>query len=123
MTIRTEISGPPAEQLSDLWFLERIAERARTEPNRFAFAVDHADPDKREEYSYADVMDRSGCIGAALTASGVGPGDRVGIQMDNSPQWVFIILAVLRMGGIGVPLSVVLPASCCRLILSFPPIC
>lgn len=114
MTIRTEISGPPAEQLPDLWFLERIAERARTEPDRFAFAVDHADPDKREEYSYADVMDRSGCIAASLTASGVGPGDRVGIQMDNSPQWVFIILAVLRMGGIGVPLSVLLPASSIR---------
>lgn len=112
MTIRTEISGSAAEQLSDTWFLERIAEWATAEPDRFAFAVDHADT--VEEYTYADVMEKSGRIAAALHASGVRPGDRVGIEMDNSPHWVFILLGALRLGGVGVPLSVLLPASSIR---------
>ena len=114
MTTRTEISGSAAEQLSDIWFLERIAEWARTEPDRFAFAVDRPDTVEEEEYTYADVMERSGRIAAALHASGVRPGDRVGIEMDNSPHWVFVILGVLRLGGVGVPLSVLLPASSIR---------
>ena len=114
MTTRTEVSGSAAEQLSDIWFLERIAEWARTEPDRFAFAVDRPDTVEEEEYTYADVMQRSGRIAAALHASGVRPGNRVGIEMDNSPHWVFVILGVLRLGGVGVPLSVLLPAASIR---------
>ena len=113
MKVKTEVSGPPAGQLSDVWFLDRISEWARKEPDRFAFAVDH--PDETKEYTYSDVYDHSSRIAAALSSSGVQPGDRVGILMDNSPHWVFIMLAVIRLGGIGVPLSVLLPAFSVRL--------
>ena len=110
--MRIEVSGEPAHQISDAWFLDRFDEWARKDPTRFAFAVDH--PDHVDEYSYRDVSDQSHRIAASLSASGIGPGDRVGILMDNSPHWVFALLGVLRIGGIGVPLSTLLPASSVR---------
>jgi long-chain acyl-CoA synthetase len=112
MTMRTDVSGDPAHPISDTWFLEKFDEWAEKEPARFAFAVDH--PDRVEEYSYREVSDQSHRIAASLSATGISAGDRVGILMDNSPQWVFALLGVLRIGGVGVPLSTLLPASSVR---------
>jgi long-chain acyl-CoA synthetase len=112
MNIRTEVSGEPARQIPDLRFLERIDEWADSEPGRFAFAVDHSD--RVEEYTYHDVFEYSIKVARSLAASGVGPGDRVGILMDNSPHWVFVILGAIRLGAIGVPLSTLLPADSVR---------
>jgi len=114
MTIRTEISGSTSEKLPANWYLERIANWAKTDPDKLAFAVDHPDTLEAEEYTYQDVVEQSDRIAAALHANGVLPGDRIGIEMDNSPHWVFVILGVLRIGGVGVPLSVLLPASSIR---------
>jgi long-chain acyl-CoA synthetase len=107
MNTRTEVSGEPAPSIPDLWFLDRFDEWTRREPDRFAFAVDH--PDRTEEYTYADVSARSDAVARALAASGIEPGDRVGILMDNSPHWVFVLLGVIRIGAVGVPLSTLLP--------------
>ncbi len=112
MNMRTEVSGAPSRELPDLWFLERLDEWARSDPGRFAFAVDH--PDRTEEYTYRDVVDRSIHVATALAASGIEPGDRVGILMDNCPQWVFVGLGVIRQGAVGVPLSTLLPADSIR---------
>ena len=112
MTMRTEVSGEPAFPISDTWFLEKFDEWTQKEPTRFAFAVDHTD--RVEEYSYREVSEQSHRIAASLAATGIGAGSRVGILMDNSPQWVFALLGVLRIGGVGVPLSTLLPASSVR---------
>ncbi len=112
MTFRTEVSGPSPAPIFDLWFLERFFERAEKDPGRFALAMDHSD--RIEEYSYGDVVETSGRLAAALAAGGVVPGDRVGILMSNSPQWVFVLMATLRMGAVVVPLSTLLPASAVR---------
>lgn len=115
MTIRLEISGEPAHSISDTWFLERLDEWAEKDPERFAFAVDHAD--RVEEYSYRDVSQHSRRVAASLAASGIGAGDRVGILMDNCPHWVFALLGVLRIGAVGVPLSTLLPAPSVRRLI------
>jgi len=115
MNMRTEVSGSTARQLSDLWFLERIDEWAESEPERFALGVDH--PDRTEEYTYRNVLEVSVKVARALAGSGVKPGDRVGILMDNCPQWVFSILGVIRQGAVGVPLSTLLPADSVRRLI------
>ncbi len=112
MSFRTEVSGPPVEPGSDRPFLERIHDWVEKDPDRFAYAVDH--PDHVENYTYQDVWQRSGQIAASLTASGLVAGARVGILMDNSPGWVFALLGTLRLGGVCVPLSPLLPAASIR---------
>ena len=107
MSFRTEVSGPPVEPASDLSFLERIQNWVEKDPDRFAYAVDH--PDHVETYTYQDVWERSGQIAASLGASGLVAGGRVGILMDNNPGWVFALLGILRVGGVCVPLSPLLP--------------
>lgn len=66
---------------------------------------------------------------AALRAVGIGPGDRVGIWLNNRPEFEFAIFAVWRVGGIAVPfntryrrndLSFVLRQSGCRLLIAEP---
>ena len=114
MTFRTEVSGPSPAPISDLWFLERFFERAEKDPGRFALAMDHSE--RIEEYSYGAVVETSGRLAAALAAGGIAPGDRVGILMSNSPQWVFVLVATLRMGAVVVPLSTLLPAAAVRLL-------
>lgn len=109
MSHRTEISGGRAESLSDLWFLERLDQWAESDPGRFAFALDSSE--RVEEYTYGDVVKQSFRIAASLSAAGVRPGDRIGILMDNSPHWVFALLGIIRIGGIGVPLSTLLPSA------------
>ncbi len=112
MTTRIEISGEPVHSISDAWFLERLDEWADKDPTRFAFAVDHSD--RLEEYSYEDVSQHSRRVAASLAAKGIGAGDRVGILMENCPHWVFALLGILRVGGVGVPLSTLLPAPSVR---------
>ena len=112
MTARTEVVGEPARPIPDTWFLEKLDDWAEKDPARFAFAVDHSGG--VEEYSYREVVEQSRRVAASLVASGIVAGDRVGILMDNCPHWVFALLGVLRIGGVGVPLSTLLPASSVR---------
>lgn len=112
MHTRSEVSGEPAPEIHPLWFLDQIDEWARREPGRFAFAVDH--DNGSEEYTYADVVAQSNAVARSLVASGIEPGDRVGILMDNSPRWVFVLIGVLRVGAISVPLSTLLPPASIR---------
>ena len=49
--------------------------------------------------SYGEILDRAGRLAAALAAAGVGPGDRVGCYLSNSPSWVVASLAVWLNGA------------------------
>src|SRR5207249_1272073 len=44
-------------------------------------------------------------------------GDRVGILMENIPQWVFVFLGAMRIGAITVPLPTTLPENSIRLLV------
>jgi long-chain acyl-CoA synthetase len=116
MKFLTEVSGPPiTEDLSSSWIFDRIEEWALRFPDRFAFAVDHQD--RVEEYKYADVVNQSEWIALGLAANGIQPGDRVGILMENIPQWVFALLGAMRLGAITVPLATTLPEDALRRII------
>ena len=59
-------------------------------------------------YRYADLLARSGAYAAALTAAltaGVAPGDRVAVQVEKSPEVIFLYLGVVRAGGVFLPLN------------------
>lgn len=81
-----------AEQACDGW--------ARREPDRVAI-IDHA---SGAGVTYAELALLSRRVQAALVARGVGPGDRVGVLLSQSPQCAAAHLACWRMGAISVPL-------------------
>ncbi|MDP4005796.1 malonyl-CoA synthase [Methylobacterium sp. NEAU K] len=56
-------------------------------------------------YAYADLIARSGAYAAALRAAGVQPGDRVAVQVEKSPEVIFLYLGVVRAGAAFLPLN------------------
>ena len=115
MDFLTEASGPPiTETPSPGWIFERIEEWNRQFPNRFAFAIDQQD--SVQEYGYADVLAYASEIATLLEEKGAKAGDRVGILMENIPQWVFVLLGAMRLRAVAVPLATTLPESSVQLI-------
>ena len=56
-------------------------------------------------YTYADLIVRSGAYAAALVAAGVKPGDRVAVQVEKSPEVLFLYLGAVRAGAVFLPLN------------------
>lgn len=80
-----------AEQACDHW--------AQSDPDRAAI-LDHA----ARPVTYGALAALSRRVQAALLARGVGPGDRVGVLLSQSPLCAAAHLACWRMGAISVPL-------------------
>jgi malonyl-CoA/methylmalonyl-CoA synthetase len=55
--------------------------------------------------SYGQVLAESARMGHALLAAGAGPGERVMVQVEKTPEAVALYLAVLRIGAIYLPLN------------------
>lgn len=56
-------------------------------------------------FSYGHLLQESGRLANTLVELGVKPGDRVAVQVDKSPQAVFLYLACLRAGAAFLPLN------------------
>ena len=56
-------------------------------------------------YSYADAISESARMANYLTSTGLCPGDRVTVQVDKSPQSIWLYLACLRAGLVFHPLN------------------
>ena len=79
-----------------------LLDRAAAEhPDRPAWTFDL--PDGREQLTFAAVADRSRRLASALSARGVGPGDRVGVMLGNTPEMPPTWLALMRLGAAMVP--------------------
>ena len=61
-------------------------------------------PDGRT-MSYAELEAGAGRIARLLVDCGVEPGDRVAAQIEKSPEAILLYLAVLRCGGVYLPLN------------------
>jgi long-chain acyl-CoA synthetase len=115
VTFQTEAAGPAlSDAPSPGWIFDRIEEWAQRSPDHIAFIIDHKD--KVEEYRYADVLKQADQIAGALADKGIQCGDRVGILMENVPQWVFALLGAMRIGAVTVPLATALPENSIQLI-------
>ena len=56
-------------------------------------------------WTYSDLHRSAGCMAAALRHAGVGPGDRVVVQVPKTPHAIALYLATLQIGGVYVPLN------------------
>ena len=115
MAFLTEISGPPvARDLPARWIFDRLEEWAERSPNQLAFAVDRRD--RVEEYGYSDVLDHVNAMLIGFEQHGIHCGEKVGVLMENIPQWVFVLLGAMKIGAVTVPLATTLPENSLRLI-------
>ncbi|MHB1583173.1 MAG: FadD3 family acyl-CoA ligase [Acidimicrobiales bacterium] len=57
------------------------------------------------EHSWAQLQEAAGEVAAALVATGVEPGDRVGIWAPNGAEWVTAVLGLLAAGAVLVPVN------------------
>ncbi len=62
-------------------------------------------PPGRAPLSYGDAFAAAARFAHVLTRHGVGPGDRVAVQVEKSPEGLFLYLACLRLGAIYLPLN------------------
>ncbi len=60
---------------------------------------------KGEWQSFAELSARVDQVARGLIAAGVGEGDRVGVWLNNCPEWVHLIFAIARAGAIMVPIN------------------
>ena len=58
-----------------------------------------------QSFTYGDLDEHSARFANLLAASGIAPGDRVAVQVEKSPQAVFLYLACLRAGAVYLPLN------------------
>ncbi|HMG41624.1 MAG TPA: AMP-binding protein [Acidimicrobiales bacterium] len=78
-----------------------LAQRAQAHPERECVVWDDLDGDVRR-WTYRQLVDRVDAVAAGFAAHGVGPGDRVCVHMDNSPDFVFTWLGLLTLGAVAV---------------------
>ena len=81
-----------------------LRESARRAPAKTAVILGDA------RLSYAQLDELSDRVAASLAAAGLAPGDRVGLQLPNIPQFVIAYFGILKAGGVVVPMNVLLKA-------------
>ncbi|HEY8060453.1 MAG TPA: class I adenylate-forming enzyme family protein, partial [Acidimicrobiales bacterium] len=79
-----------------------LALRRRTAPDHPALVTEDA------AVTYLELDDASADLAARLVGDGVAKGDRVGLLAPNGIEWAATAYAVLRVGGVLVPLSTLL---------------
>ncbi len=74
-----------------------------------AVARNHGDREfliyEGERRTFNQLLDEADALGAALQASGIGPGDRVALAMRNYPEWMAGLIAVVGIGAVIVPVN------------------
>ncbi len=71
--------------------------------------------------SYAELWDRSGALAAKLLELGTAPGDHVGLLTNRNAGHVTAMLAILRAGGVAVPIDATLPSGRIQLMQATAP--
>ncbi|MEE2840044.1 MAG: AMP-binding protein [Acidobacteriota bacterium] len=85
-------------------FFQKLGENRDRMPDHPA--LQHITRDHRESFSYSRIAEEVNKIGGFLRDQGVGPGQSVGIVMENHPRWGIAFLAVQSTGARIVPLDI-----------------
>lgn len=67
--------------------------------------------DDSQDLNYEQLREQVSLLASGLARQGVGPGDRVGLQLPNSVDFLVAALASMWIGAIFIPLSVTDPAT------------
>jgi len=81
-----------------------FSERSRRSPDEEAYLAFDRHRKSWESLTWGQMRNEVGRWQAALREEGLKPGDRVGIQLRNCPQWVMFEQAALSLGLVVVPL-------------------
>src|SRR2546421_1236565 len=65
--------------------------------------IERARDGSRREWSYGEVAGCSARLAGALAARGIGRGDVVMTLIGNRPEWVFTMVACIRIGAVVLP--------------------
>ncbi len=99
----TNISGPTLPAAADVQpLLASIGRQATTSPQRPMVSVRVGDA--FVDRSTADVWDRVKGLAKGLIATGVEPGDRVGLMSATRVEWVELDMAINMAGAVTVPI-------------------
>ena len=74
--------------------------------------------DSEKQLSYRELVDRVDETCSVLWSLGFRPGDRIGLLMENSTDYIELLLAAAKLGGIAVPLNIRLTVSELQFILN-----
>ncbi|WP_190208459.1 non-ribosomal peptide synthetase, partial [Streptomyces fumanus] len=69
-------------------------------------------------WTYGELEERANRFARELMARGVGPGDRVGVVLERSAEWVAVVLGVVKAGAAFVPVDPAYPAERVALVLA-----
>lgn len=58
-----------------------------------------------ESLTYRELSHRSNEMASRLIGEGIKPGDRIAVMLDRSREWVISFLAVLKAGGVYIPID------------------
>ncbi|MGW4233440.1 non-ribosomal peptide synthetase [Streptomyces sp. NPDC004980] len=97
------LAGPHRE-LPDLRFHELFAQRVRTHPDTVAAVQDG------RQWTYQDLDDRANRLAHALLSAGLGRQDVVAVVTTRNLEWLAAVLAVLKSGGVYLPVEPHFPA-------------
>lgn len=70
-----------------------------------------------ETWSYRQLGDHIGRLAVGLAKAGLRPGDTAALFARNSPEWILSALAVIRAGGVAVPLDAQMSETTLRRVL------
>jgi fatty-acyl-CoA synthase len=116
--VTTTFRGPPLESAHGIGsltmggFLEEVA--GRFGPNE-ALVFDDPLTGSTARWDYGRLLEEARRVGRGLVATGVGPGQAVGILMGNRPEAVASLFGAALAGAVAVPMSTFAP----KLELSF----
>ncbi|WP_049807170.1 class I adenylate-forming enzyme family protein [Pseudofrankia inefficax] len=79
--------------------IRELAAEGSADPVYRHIALDGTEP----AFSWPELDRRSSQLAAALSARGLGHGDRLGLGLRNSPRFVFSVLAAWKLGAVPVP--------------------
>ena len=68
-------------------------------------------PSRDLRYNSTEILQIVSGIGQSLKDKGIGKGDRVLIYLNNSPEYLFSLLAIWRIGAIAIPTNRILTSS------------
>jgi long-chain acyl-CoA synthetase len=85
-------------------FAQHLATAAAEDPSRPALKLDD------QALSYGEFERFAAQAAGLLRAKGVGPGDRVGVQLPNVPYFPIVYFGALRLGAVLVPMNPLLKA-------------